>query len=181
MIFRRKNADGQVAEQAYADKSYDGYDGSAAPEGGYTEPTHDQFNDEGVLSAGGYAEDTGGDVEAMEGGYVPYADVAPHLQELARLQAERGALIEWCLYARDRVNSPAAAERIDAGLEALGITPLRPDGQPFDPALHEAAASVPTADPTLHGTVAETEVPGYADRGRVVRPPVVAVYRQEQA
>jgi molecular chaperone GrpE len=112
---------------------------------------------------------------------VPYADVLPHLQELARLQEERAALVELCLYARDRVNSPAAAERIDARLVELGITPLRPDGQPFDPAEHEAATGVPTDDPALHGRVAETEVPGYADHGRVVRPPVVSVYRREQA
>jgi hypothetical protein len=38
---------------------------------------------------------------------------------------------------------------------------------------------VPTDDPNRHGTVAETEVPGYADRGVVVRPPVVSVYRRE--
>jgi molecular chaperone GrpE len=117
-------------------------------------------------------------VDDGSGGWVAYAEVEPHLAELARLQQERGQLIELCLYARDRIGSPAAAERVDAGLAALGITPLRPDGQPFDPAQHEAAASVPTHDPALHGTVAETEVPGYADRGTVVRPPVVSVYRR---
>ena len=113
------------------------------------------------------------------GGWVAYAEVEPHLAELARLQHERARLIQLCLYARDRVSSPAAAERVDAGLIDLGITPLRPDGQYFDPALHEAAASVPTEDPALHGTVAETELPGYADRGALVRPPVVSVYRQD--
>jgi molecular chaperone GrpE len=114
-----------------------------------------------------------------DGAYVLYADVAPHLAELEGLRGERRALIELCLYARDRVNSSAAADRIDAGLAELGITMLRPDGRPFDPAQHEAAASVPTDDPARHGTVAETEVPGYADRGVVVRPPVVSVYRRE--
>jgi molecular chaperone GrpE len=113
------------------------------------------------------------------GGWVAYAEVEPHLAELARLQHERAALIDLCLYARDRVASAAAAERVDAGLVALGVTPLRPDGQPFDPAQHEAAATVPTEDPALHGTVAETEVPGYADHGAVVRPPVVSVYRRD--
>lgn len=117
-------------------------------------------------------------VDDGSGGWVPYAEVEPHLAELARLQQERVALIELCLYARDRVASAAAAERVDAGLVELGIIPLRPDGQPFDPAQHEAAAAVPTQDPALHGTVAETEVPGYADRGALVRPPVVSVYRR---
>ena len=125
--------------------------------------------------AGTYVEEP---VDDGSGGWVAYAEVEPHLAELARLQQERTALIELCLYARDRVGSPAAAERVDAGLAALGITPLRPDGLPFDPSLHEAAATVPTEDPMLHGTVAETEVPGYADRGALVRPPVVSVYRR---
>jgi molecular chaperone GrpE len=114
-----------------------------------------------------------------DGAYVLYADVAPHLAELESLRGERRALIELCLYARDRANSRAAADRIDSGLAELGVTTLRPDGQQFDPGQHEAAASVPTDDPARHGTVAETEVPGYADRGVVVRPPVVSVYRRE--
>ena len=112
------------------------------------------------------------------GGWVAYAEVQPYLEELERLQRERAALLELCLYARDRVSSEAAAERIDSGLAALGVTPVRPDGQPFDPGQHEAAASVPTEDPALHGTVAETEAPGYADHGVPVRPPIVSVYRR---
>lgn len=174
MIFRRRSSDDGAGDAIY-------------PEGGY-EQYVGQYVEDGVLRAG-YGEPAelaegaaGGGVDGdPEGGYVPYADVVPHLRELARLRSERGALIELCLYARDRVNSPAAAERIDARLLELGITPLRPDGQPFDPAEHEAATGVPTDDPALHGTVAETEVPGFADHGRVVRPPVVAVYRREQA
>lgn len=124
------------------------------------------------------AEETSVYEDDGSGGWVAYAEVEPHLAELARLQQERTQLIELCLYARDRVSSAAAAERVDAGLVELGITPLRPDGQLFDPTLHEAAATVPTDDPGLHGTVAETEVPGYADRGALVRPPVVSVYRR---
>jgi hypothetical protein len=117
----------------------------------------------------------------VDEGYVSYAEVRPHLERLGRLVDERVKLIEICLYARDRVNSPAAAERIDASLADLGITPVRPDGELFDPARHEASASVPTADPALHGMVAETELAGYADRGLLVRPPVVSVYRRESS
>jgi molecular chaperone GrpE len=115
----------------------------------------------------------------IDEGYVAYAEVRPHLAQLGLLVDERAKLIEICLYARDRVNSPAAAERIDTSLAGLGITMLRPDGEVFDPALHEASASVPTVDPALHGLVAETEIAGYADRGALVRPPVVSVYRRE--
>lgn len=130
------------------------------------------------VPAGGYVEEPYPAEDDGSGGWVAYAEVEPHLAELARLQQERVQLIELCLYARDRMSSAAAAERVDAGLLELGITPLRPDGQYFDPAQHEAAASIPTEDPTLHGMVAETEVPGYADRGTLVRPPVVSVYRR---
>jgi hypothetical protein len=91
---------------------------------------------------------------------------------------DRRALIELCLYARDRVSS-AAADRIDAGLAELGVQTVRPDGETFDPARHEAASAVPTTDPARHDTVAETELPGYTDRGTVIRVPVVAVYRLE--
>lgn len=97
--------------------------------------------------------------------------------ELTRLREERTKLIALCLYARDRL-SGASADRIDTGLAEIGITTLRPDGEAFDPAVHEAAASMPTDDPALHNTVAETEVPGYADRGEEVRPPIVSVYQQ---
>jgi hypothetical protein len=97
--------------------------------------------------------------------------------ELVRLRQERSELIALCLYARDRL-SGAAADRIDVGLAEIGITTVRPDGETFDPAVHEAAASMPTDDPALHNTVAETEVPGYADRGAEVRPPIVSVYQQ---
>lgn len=109
--------------------------------------------------------------------YVLYADVKPHLEELVALQGERIRLIDLLLYARDRVSSPAAAERIDDGLRRLGIEALRPDGELFDPSQHEAAATVVTQDKALHGHIAETETAGYSDNGRIVRPPIVTVYR----
>ena len=87
------------------------------------------------------------------GGWVAYAEVEPHLAELARLQQERVQLIELCLYARDRVASAAAAERVDAGLVELGVTPLRPDGLPFDPAQHEAAVLLQDGGRAGLGTV----------------------------
>jgi molecular chaperone GrpE len=96
---------------------------------------------------------------------------------LAQTLAERRTLLRLCLYALDRARSAGVAERIEQGLASIGVLPIRPDGQPFDPTRHEAAGTVPTDDPRLEGLVAETEVPGYADNGRTLRVPVVTVYQ----
>lgn len=95
--------------------------------------------------------------------------------------AERAALIRLCVYALDRARSPGVEQRLSEGLDDVGVAALRPDGARFDPAQHEAGGTVPTEDPALDGVIAETETPGFADRGRVVRPPVVIVYRFQQA
>lgn len=98
---------------------------------------------------------------------------------LEQALAERGTLVRLCLYALDRARSSGVAERIEQGLAAVGVAPVRPDGEPFDPARHEAAGAVPTADPALEGLVAETEVVGFTDRGQVLRVPIVTVYQRQ--
>ncbi|NUT52195.1 MAG: nucleotide exchange factor GrpE [Saccharothrix sp.] len=90
--------------------------------------------------------------------------------------AERRALVQLCLYALDRARSAGVVERLEEGLAAIGVTALRPDGERFDPSRHEAGGTVPTGDASLDGVVAETEVVGFADRGRTLRAPVVTVY-----
>ncbi|MFD0201274.1 MULTISPECIES: nucleotide exchange factor GrpE [Saccharothrix] len=90
--------------------------------------------------------------------------------------AERRALVQLCLYALDRARSAGVVERLEEGLAAIGVTALRPDGERFDPSRHEAGGTVPTQDPSLDGVVAETEVVGFADRGRTLRAPIVTVY-----
>lgn len=90
--------------------------------------------------------------------------------------ADRQALIQLCLYAMDRARSGGVAERIEQGLAAIGVRALRPEGQRFDPALHEAGGAVPTEDASLEGTVAETEVVGFLDHDRLLRAPIVTVY-----
>src|SRR6266511_675225 len=45
------------------------------------------------------------------------------------------------------------------------------------PGAHEAGGATPSDDPSKVGTIAAVEVPGYSDRGRVLRPPVVTVYQ----
>ncbi|WP_372493018.1 nucleotide exchange factor GrpE [Actinoalloteichus caeruleus] len=96
-----------------------------------------------------------------------------------RVLRERQDLIRLCLYALDRARSAGVAERIEEGLAAVGVTSLRPDGDRFDPARHEAGGVTDTDDPALAGTVAETEVVGFADRGRTLRVPVVTVYTRK--
>jgi molecular chaperone GrpE len=90
--------------------------------------------------------------------------------------AERRALVRLCLYALDRARSAGVVERIEEGLADIGVRAVRPDGDRFDPSRHEAGGTVPTDDPTLDGVVAETEVVGFTDRERPLRPPVVTVY-----
>jgi hypothetical protein len=96
--------------------------------------------------------------------------------ELAQALAERQSLIQLCLYALDRARSSGVVERLEHGLAGIGVRALRPDGDRFDPALHEAGGALPTDDAALEGVVAETEVAGFADRERLLRAPIVTVY-----
>ena len=108
-------------------------------------------------------------------------DVHPLQQvtDLERALADRQALIQMCLYALDRARSGGVVERLEEGLAAIGVQALRPDGERFDPARHEAGGAVPTDDPALDGLVAETEVTGFADHDRLLRAPVVTVYAKK--
>ncbi|ACU98853.1 nucleotide exchange factor GrpE [Saccharomonospora viridis] len=118
---------------------------------------------------------TGAGPDASESDVEPVgATVAPIDHE--RALADRHALIQLCLYAMDRARSGGVAERIEQGLASVGVHALRPDGQRFDPSLHEAGGAVPTDDAALEGTVAETEVVGFVDHDRLLRAPVVTVY-----
>lgn len=96
--------------------------------------------------------------------------------DLERALADRQTLIQLCLYALDRARSGGVVERLEQGLAGVGVTAVRPDGQRFDPAVHEAGGAVVTDDPSLDGLVAETEVVGFTDRDRLLRAPIVTVY-----
>src|SRR3954467_15057691 len=99
--------------------------------------------------------------------------------DLERALADRQALIQMCLYALDRARSGGVVERLEEGLAAIGVEALRPDGQRFDPARHEAGGAIPTEDPALEGIVAETEVTGFADHDRLLRAPIVTAYAKK--
>ena len=91
---------------------------------------------------------------------------------------DRAALIEACIYVRDRTTSRALADRLGSALTDAGVRTVEPAGARFDPARHEAGGAAPIGDPAKVGTIAAVEVPGYTDRdGRPLRVPVVTVYR----
>lgn len=100
---------------------------------------------------------------------------------MQELHVQRQALIELCLYALDRAHSGGVVARLEEGLSGVGVIALRPDGERFDPALHEAGGTVATADDALDGVIAETEVVGFADGRTVLRAPVVTVYTTGRA
>lgn len=62
-----------------------------------------------------------------------------------------------------------------AAIEARGVRPMRPLGCAFDPAAHEAAATVPAAGPAQDGVVAGIIRQGYTIGDEVLRPAIVAV------
>ena len=120
--------------------------------------------------------------DGTDGGSVASdTDVHPlqQVSDLERALADRQALIQMCLYALDRARSGGVVERLEEGLAAIGVQALRPDGERFDPARHEAGGAVPTDDPALDGIVAETEVTGFADHDRLLRAPIVTVYAKK--
>ena len=108
----------------------------------------------------------------------PRAEPVADGPDVDQTLAERRSLVSLCLYALDRARSAGVAERLEEGLAGVGVTALRPDGKRFDPAYHEAGGTVSTTDETLDGLVAETEVVGFADRGEVLRVPIVTVYNK---
>lgn len=61
-------------------------------------------------------------------------------------------------------------------LEGAGIERIAPDGQPFDPAEHEAVAAVPAPSEAEEGLVAAVFQPGYRFKGQLLRPARVQVY-----
>jgi hypothetical protein len=119
---------------------------------------------------------TGTGATASDTDVHPLQPVTASPIDFERALADRQALIQMCLYALDRARSGGVVERLEEGLAAIGVQALRPDGERFDPARHEAGGAIPTDDPALDGVVAETEVTGFADHDRLLRAPIVMVY-----
>ncbi len=73
-----------------------------------------------------------------------------------------------------RTGSEATLKLLATTLERFGITEIDPEGEPFDPELHEAMTMQPSAD-VEPGSVLTVIQKGYALNGRLLRPARVVV------
>ena len=73
-----------------------------------------------------------------------------------------------------REGSAATCKLLKTTLERFGITEVDPEGEPFDPEMHEAMSMMPSpnAEP---GSVVQVVQKGYALNGRLLRPARVIV------
>jgi hypothetical protein len=97
--------------------------------------------------------------------------------QAAQAVSDRNALVEACIWMRDRATSPALAQHLDGAFARVGVAQVDATGQRFDPAVHEAGGTVAAGSPAEDGIIARTEQIGYTDRGRLLRHPIVTVYR----
>ncbi len=65
-------------------------------------------------------------------------------------------------------------QRLTDALKRIGLEPLESTGKPFDPNIHHAIESVPTAEAEDH-TVLDELQRGYNFRGKLLRPAMVRV------
>jgi molecular chaperone GrpE len=66
-----------------------------------------------------------------------------------------------------------------AKLDGFGVKRIASEGQPFDPALHEAVTTIPAADAASDGRILGVVAHGYRIGDEVLRPALVAVGRRE--
>jgi hypothetical protein len=97
----------------------------------------------------------------------------------AAAEQDRSRLIATCMELSDRLSNEALRERLLSTMASVGVEVIAPDGEPFDSERHHAIFRTPTTDRSQHGRVASTERLGFSDRGRIIRRPEVAVYRDD--
>ncbi|MEO7368223.1 MAG: nucleotide exchange factor GrpE [Gemmatimonadaceae bacterium] len=66
-------------------------------------------------------------------------------------------------------------KKLDKTLRSVGLEPVNPVDQKFDPALHEAVGTETADSPDLDGTVSRVYQPGYTFKGQLLRPARVVV------
>jgi len=109
-------------------------------------------------------------------GAIPVAQLAEPARA-AQSMADRTVLVDACIWMRDRATSPALAQHLDGAFTRVGVAQVDATGQRFDPAVHEAGSVIAATNPAEDGIIARTETPGYIDRGRLLRHPIVTVFR----
>jgi molecular chaperone GrpE len=75
-----------------------------------------------------------------------------------------------------REGQEATLQLLNRALERLGVTPINPQGQPFDPARHEAMMAQESKEAPAD-SVLQVVQPGYELNGRLLRPARVIVAR----
>ena len=73
-----------------------------------------------------------------------------------------------------REGSEATCKLLKTTMERFGISEVDPEGEPFDPEMHEAMSMMPSPN-TEPGSVAQVIQKGYALNGRLLRPARVIV------
>ena len=76
--------------------------------------------------------------------------------------------------------SEATCKLLKTTLDRFGVTEVDPEGEPFDPEMHEAMSMMP-ADNVEPGSVAQVIQKGYALNGRLLRPARVIVASEPPA
>ena len=72
-------------------------------------------------------------------------------------------------------------KKLEKSLRAAGLEPVNPVDEKFDPALHEAVATAPTAKKDEDGTVSAVYQVGYTFKGQMLRPARVVVRQYQGA
>jgi hypothetical protein len=125
-----------------------------------------------------------GSVETFRAGEVRKAEgteevLPPGARELIALRDEALLAME-----SEHTTAKQVADRFFRGigevLEAEGIGSTEPS-ETLDPARQHVIGTRPTADPALHGRIAEIVGPGYVFHGRVIRPEQVVTWRKTRS
>jgi len=97
------------------------------------------------------------------------------LDDMDRLTAGGGSASPEAL----REGTALVDRKLRKELEAAGLERIDPVGQPFDPSLHEAVATIPALTPDQDHVVSATFQTGYRYKGNLVRPARVQVYSDQ--
>lgn len=98
--------------------------------------------------------------------------------DAVRAAEERSALVAALIELAHEARSDAVRGQIVRHLAAVGVEPVVVSpGERFDPTVHRGIHAESAAAPDQADTISAMERPGWADRGRVLRPPEVVVRR----